>query len=124
VYLPAGTDWYNYWTNERLHGGQWMEASAPIDTITLFVRAGSILPQGAPVENTSQLQRLEKLRVYPGADADFTLYNDDGKSYAYEKGESQITHLHWDDAAQKLTHTGAVAWGESDVDLIEVVGAK
>jgi alpha-D-xyloside xylohydrolase len=124
VYLPAGADWYNYWTNERLHGGQWMEASAPIDTIPLFVRAGSILPQGAPVENTSQLQRLEKLRVYPGADADFTLYNDDGKSYAYEKGESQITHLHWDDAAHKLTHTGTATWGESDVDLIEVVGAK
>ena len=54
VYLPAGADWYNYWTNERLHGGQWIEASAPIDTIPLFVRAGSILPLGAPVENTSQ----------------------------------------------------------------------
>jgi alpha-D-xyloside xylohydrolase len=124
VYLPSGVDWYNYWTNERLHGGQWIEASAPIDTIPLFVRAGSILPLGAPVENTSQPQRLEKLRIYPGADAEFTLYNDDGKTYAYEKGESQITHLHWDDAAQKLTHTGAAAWQGSDTALIEVVSAK
>jgi alpha-D-xyloside xylohydrolase len=124
VYLPAGADWYNYWTNERLHGGQWIEASAPIDTIPLFVRAGSILPLGAPVENTLQPQRLEKLRIYPGADADFTLYNDDGKTYAYEKGESQITHLHWDDAAHRLTHTGAAAWEGSDADLIEIVGAR
>ena len=124
VYLPKGVDWYNYWTNERLHGGQWIEASAPIDTIPLFVRAGSILPLGSPVENTLQPQRLEKLRIYPGADADFALYNDDGKTYAYEKGESQITHLHWDDAAHKLTHTGAAAWEGSDADLIEIVGAR
>jgi alpha-D-xyloside xylohydrolase len=124
VYLPAGVDWYNYWTNERLHGGQWIEASAPIDTIPLFVRAGSILPLGVLVENTSQPQRLEKLRIYPGADAEFTLYNDDGKSYSYEKGESQVTHLHWDDAAQKLTHTGAAAWEGSDAEVVEVMGAR
>jgi alpha-D-xyloside xylohydrolase len=124
VYLPSGVDWYNYWTNERLKGGQWIETNAPIDTIPLFVRAGSILPLGAPVENTSQPQRLEKLHIYPGADADFTLYKDDGKTYAYERGESQITHLHWDDVVQKLTHTGAAAWEGSDSDLIEVVEAK
>jgi alpha-D-xyloside xylohydrolase len=121
VYLPAGTDWYNYWSNERLKGGQWIEASAPVDTVPLFVRAGSILPLGSQVENTSQPQQLERLRVYPGADADFTLYNDDGKTYAYEKGENQITHLHWDDAARKLTHTGAAAWKGDDTDLLEVV---
>ena len=124
VYLPAGTDWYNYWTNERLHGGQWAEVSAPIETIPLFVRAGSILPLGAPVENTSQPQRLEKVRVYPGADADFALYNDDGKTYAYGNGETQITHLHWDDAARKLTPTGAAAWKGSDTGLVEVIGAQ
>jgi alpha-D-xyloside xylohydrolase len=121
VYLPAGADWYNYWTNERLRGGQWIEASAPIETIPLFVKAGSILPLGAPIESTSQPQRLEKVHIYPGADADFALYNDDGRTYAYEKGESQITHLHWDDAAQKLTHIGGAAWEVSDTDVIEVV---
>jgi alpha-D-xyloside xylohydrolase len=88
------------------------------------VRAGSILPLGAPVENTSQLQRLDKLRIYVGADADFTLYNDDGKTYAYEKGDSQITHLHWDNAAHKLTHNGAAAWEGSAANVIEMVGAK
>lgn len=88
------------------------------------MRAGSILPLGGPIESTSQSQRLEKLRIYPGADADFTLYNDDGKTYGYEKGESQITHLHWDNTAQKLTRTGAAAWQGSDAAMIEVVGAK
>ena len=53
VYLPAGCDWYNYWTNERIKGGQTIIANAPIDTIPLFVRAGSIIPLGSPVESTA-----------------------------------------------------------------------
>ena len=122
VYLPAGADWYNYWTNERVHGGQTITVKAPIDTIPLFVRAGSILPLGVPVESTSQAQKLARVKVYPGADTDFTLYQDDGRTYAYEKGESQITHLHWDDAAQKLTHTGAPAWTGPESQVVDVVG--
>ena len=120
VYLPAGTDWYDYWTNERMHGGQRIQASAPIDTIPLFVRAGAILPLGAEVENTSQPQPIVRLRVYPGADGDFTLYNDDGRTYAYEHGESRVTHLHWSDASGRLTHQGDAAW--PGADPIEVVG--
>ena len=65
--------------------------AAPIDTLPLFVRAGSILPMGAPVESTNEKQKLAKVRVYPGANSDFTLYQDDGKTYAYEKGSSIIT---------------------------------
>lgn len=122
VYLPAGTAWYNYWTNEHFDGGQTITVQAPIDTIPLFVRAGSILPLGEPVENTSQEQKLMKLRIYPGSNGDFTLYQDDGKTYAYEKGNSQITHLHWDDANGRLTHQGATAWKASDDQIIEVVG--
>jgi alpha-D-xyloside xylohydrolase len=56
VYLPAGTDWYNVWTNEKVHGGQAVTVSAPIDTLPLFVRAGSILPMGVPVESTNEKQ--------------------------------------------------------------------
>jgi alpha-D-xyloside xylohydrolase len=93
VYLPAGADWYNYWTNERVRGGQTVKVDAPIDTLPLFVRAGSILPFGEPA----------RLRVYPGADADFALYDDDGRTYAYEKGAGKVTRLHWDDAAGKLS---------------------
>ena len=122
VYLPAGADWYNYWTNERLHGGQTINVAAPIDTIPLFVRAGSILPLGAAIESTNQAQAIAKVRVYPGANGDFTLYQDDGKTYAYEKGDSSITHLHWDDAAQKLSHEGPPAWKSSDAQILEIAG--
>ena len=95
---------------------------APIDTLPLFVRAGSILPLGDAIESTSQIQEIAKVRVYPGADADFTLYQDDGKTYAYEKGESSITHLHWDGASGTLSHTGTPAWKIPDQQILEVIG--
>jgi len=121
VYLPAGSDWYNYWTNERYHGGQIAKVEAPIDIIPLFVRAGSIVPLGSAIESTNEQQKIEKVRVYPGADADLTLYNDDGKTYAYEKGDSMFTRLHWDDQSHKLTHEGASAWSEPDTQIVEIV---
>ena len=121
VYLPAGTDWYNYWTNERISGGQTITAAAPIDVLPLFVRAGSILPIGASIDSTAQPQKIATVRVYPGANAEFTLYDDDGVTYAYEQGTSRITRLHWDDPAHKLTHDGP--WTpESDGAAIDVVG--
>ena len=122
VYLPAGADWYNYWTNERVHGGQVIQVSAPIDTLPLFVRAGSILPLGEAIENTNPPQKISKLRVYSGADAAFTLYEDDGKTYAYEKGDSRVTRLRWNDSAQKLAHEGAEAWTKPDSEILEVIG--
>ena len=67
-------------------GGQTITVDAPIDKLPLFVRAGSIVPLGAPIESTSEAQKIAKVRVYPGADADFTLFDDDGNTYAYEKG--------------------------------------
>ena len=121
VYLPAGADWYNYWTNELIHGGQTIKVDAPIDTLPLFVRAGSIIPTGSPVDSTAQKQVIAKVLVYPGRDADFILYSDDGLSYAYEHGESQITKLHWDDAAHKLSHSGASAWTVSDADILQAI---
>jgi alpha-glucosidase/alpha-D-xyloside xylohydrolase len=123
VYLPAGCDWYNYWTNEKYHGGQTIEAKAPIDTIPLFVRAGSIVPLGKQVESTDQAQGLEEIRVYPGADASFELYGDDGVTYNYEHGAGKITRLHWDNAKQQFTHTGEPAWNEPDSALVKVIEA-
>ena len=99
VYLPAGTDWYNYWTNERVHGGQRLQVAAPIETIPLFVRAGSILPLGSPVESTADRQAIQTVRVYPGADGRFTLYQDDGHTYA----------------------TGPRPWQGRDVDVVQIV---
>ena len=122
VYLPAGTDWYNFWTNQRFHGGQRIEVAAPIDTLPLFAKAGSILPMGEPIENTNQIQRLAKIRIYPGADADFTHYQDDGNTYAYENGSREVTKLHWDDGAQKFTHSGPAVWNGSEKDIVDVIG--
>jgi alpha-D-xyloside xylohydrolase len=122
VYLPAGTDWYNYWTNERVKGGQTITVDAPIDRIPLFVRAGSIVPMGATVESTHQAQAIEKVKVYPGADASFTLFNDDGKTYAYEQGAGLITELKWNDASGRLTQMGSPAWNDSDAAIVEIVG--
>ncbi len=122
VYLPAGCDWYNYWTNERLKGGQTITANAPIDTIPLFVRAGSIVPLGSPVQSAQQKQAIASVRVYPGANAEFTLFSDDGTTYSYEKGGSTITKLHWDNARQQLTHEGAPAWSAPDKEVVQVIG--
>jgi alpha-D-xyloside xylohydrolase len=124
VYLPAGTDWYNFWTNERVHGGQSITVSAPIDQIPLFVRAGSILPMGTPVESTNDAQKIASLRVYPGIDGDFALYRDDGKTYAYENGKFELSHLHWSDSARKLTHTGANIGFAGSKENITIVSAK
>ena len=92
----------------------------PSITLPLFVRAGSIVPLGEPIESTGQVQKIAKIRVYPGANSDFTLYQDDGKTYAYEKGESSMTTLHWDDTAGKLAQQGVSVGSESQ--LLEVVG--
>ena len=124
VYLPAGTDWYNFWTNERVHGGQTISAAAPIDVIPLFVRAGSILPLGEPVESTNERQRIARVRVYPGVDVDFELYRDDGTTYNYEKGESELTHLHWSETGRNLTRSGANLDVVAEQGLVEVVGAS
>ena len=121
VYLPAGCDWYNYWTNERLHGGQTIEADAPIDTLPLFVKAGSIVPLGSEIESAQQPQTIKSVRVYPGADGRFTLYRDDGKTYAYEKDGGSVTQLTWDDAAHELKHAGAPGWKEPDSSVVKVV---
>jgi alpha-D-xyloside xylohydrolase len=121
LYLPSGADWYNFWTNERVRGGQRITVDAPVDVIPLFVRAGSILPLGGPIASTREQQAIAKVRVYPGADGDFALYSDDGTTYAYEKGDFKTTRLHWDDAARQLSHQGASAWTEPDSDIVEIV---
>ena len=121
VYLPAGCDWYNYWTNERFKGGETISASAPIETLPLFVRAGSIVPLGREVLSAGEPQPIDSVRVYPGADGEFSLFTDDGKTYAYESGKGLITHLRWDDSRGALTHTGAAAWKEKDGQVVHVV---
>jgi len=121
VYLPAGSHWYNYWTNEKFKGGQTVTVAAPIDIIPLFVRAGSIIPLGIDIQNTSTAQSLKEIRVYPGKAAEFILYDDDGVSYDYEKGKGRTTHLRWDDEGGKLTAEGDALVGHSIKELVRVV---
>jgi len=124
VYLPAGCDWYNYWTNQRLHGGQTIEVDAPIDTLPLFVKAGSIVPLGSDDGNAQQTQKIVSVKVYPGADGSFALFQDDGKTYGYEQGKYSLTKLIWDDAAHRLKHEGAQAWHGPDASVVTVVGGS
>ena len=88
VYLPAGTDWYDFWTGERLKGGRTVTRETHLDTVPLYVRAGGIIPLGPDVQYDGEKpwDALE-IRVYPGADGHFVLYEDAGDGYAYERGE-------------------------------------
>jgi alpha-D-xyloside xylohydrolase len=105
LYLPKAK-WYNFWTGEALEGGRAIDTAAPIGEIPLFVRAGTILPLGAPTEYAQQANDPIELRIYAGADADFTLYEDEGDSYNYEKGAYATVNLHWDEAARTLSVGG------------------
>lgn len=104
VYLPAGAQWYDFWTNERHEGGRTVKRPAPIDLIPVYIKAGSILPFGPAVQysNEKPWDNLE-IRIYPGADADFVLYEDEGDNYNYEKGAFSEIRFHWDDASRTLT---------------------
>ena len=124
VYLPAGTDWYDYWTDRRYTGGQTIDAAAPIDRIPLFVRAGSIVPVGVQVPSTATRQPLERIRVYPGRDASFTLYDDDGVTNAYRQDGGRAATLHWNDASGKLSASGRLPTGQDIATLVQVVTGR
>ena len=104
MYLPKGAVWHD-WNSEREYpGGQTVTVSAPLDTVPLFVRAGGILPLCPVRQYVDEIKNppLEIL-VFPGADGTFTLYDDAGDGYGYEKGEFARITISWDDAAGVLT---------------------
>jgi alpha-D-xyloside xylohydrolase len=103
VYLPKAT-WYDFWTGERLDGERRIQADAPLGKMPLYVRAGSIVPMGPAMEwATEKPADPIELRIYPGADGDFALYEDENDGYAYEKGTHATIAMHWDDGAKTLT---------------------
>lgn len=104
VYLPAGTEWLDFWTGEKFTGGQTVEKDVPKDIIPVYVKAGSILPWGPAVQYSGEKKwdNLE-IRVYPGADGSFTLYEDENDNYNYEKGKYGTIELRWDDSVRQLT---------------------
>jgi alpha-D-xyloside xylohydrolase len=103
-YLPKGTDWYDFWTGKRMKGGQSVSLETSLDRVPMFVRAGSILPLGPEMQYVGE-KSWDKLdvRVYPGADGTFTLYEDEGDSYNYEKGYFATITFQWNDRARTLT---------------------
>ena len=103
-YLPKGTTWYDFWTNKTYKGGQHVTLQTQLNRVPMFVRAGSILPLGPEMQYVGQQpwDNLE-LRVYPGADARFVLYEDEGDSYNYEHGAYTTITITWDDSRRQLT---------------------
>lgn len=104
VYLPAGTDWYDFWTGRRYTGGQVVHRAAPLETLPLYVRAGSILPLGPEEDYTGEHPTAPiELRIYPGQDGSAKLYSDDGLTYAYEKGQFAWLPISWNNESRTLT---------------------
>jgi len=103
VYLPADTEWFDFWTGEVFQGGQTLDSAAPIDILPLYVKAGSIIPFGPGVQYANEMVGPLTVRVYPGADGSFTFYDDERDNYNYEKGAYATIKFNWDDASKTLT---------------------
>ncbi|MGD0470947.1 MAG: TIM-barrel domain-containing protein [Terriglobales bacterium] len=104
VYLPVAIRWTNFWTGQRFAGSQHLDVVAPLQRIPLFVRAGAILPLGPTMEYATQKPEDPiELRVYPGANGSFVLYEDENDNYDYEKGLYATIPITWNDASQTLT---------------------
>ena len=103
-YLPKGANWYDFWTGKRYAGGQMITLETQLNHVPMFIRAGSILPLGPVMQYVGEKQwdNLE-MRVYPGDDATFTLYEDEGDNYNYEKGVYSTISITWKESTHTLT---------------------
>jgi alpha-glucosidase/alpha-D-xyloside xylohydrolase len=103
VYLPEGS-WYDFWNGERIDGGREITRAVDLETIPIYVRAGAILPLGPVKQHAGEkVDEPLSISVYPGADGSFLLYEDDGKSFNYRKGEWMGIQMDWNDAGRLLT---------------------
>ena len=102
-YLPKGAKWYDFWTNQLYNGGQEVTLQTTLDRVPMFVRAGSILPLGPEMQYVGEKawNNLE-MRIYPGADAEFSLYEDEGDNYNYEQGYYSNIIFTWSDRTRTL----------------------
>jgi alpha-D-xyloside xylohydrolase len=103
VYLPAGSSWIDFWTGKSEKGGQSITAQAPLDKLPVYAKAGSIIPYGPLVQSAAGNPDPIELRIYPGANGDFTLYEDEGDNYDYEHGARSTIPIQWDDKSSTLT---------------------
>lgn len=114
VYLPEGSGWYDYWSNEYFEGGRWIEAEAPIERIPLFIREGSILPKTGFALSTEELGEELDIFVYRGRDCEFVLYEDEGDGYGYEQGKYSVTKLAWKEQEERFESEKACSSGEME----------
>lgn len=104
VYLPKSANWYDFWTGKLIPGGQTIEAGAAIETLPLYIKAGSIVPMGPYLQYaTEKVADPIELRVYTGADADFVLYEDENDTYNYQQGKFATIAMNWNEAEKTLT---------------------
>jgi alpha-D-xyloside xylohydrolase len=104
VYLPKGADWYDYWTNEKLQGGESVKKSTPLDVMPLYVRSGSIIPFAPVMQYATQKKWSDlEIRIYAGADGEFVLYEDENDNYNYQKGTYTAITFTWDEKARTLS---------------------
>lgn len=102
VYLPKG-GWYDFWTGEHTEGGRQVDRTVDLATMPLYVRSGTILPLGPVKQYVSQpVDKPLAIRVYPGNDGDFAMYEDDGASFAYERGQFMRIRMQWNDKPRQL----------------------
>ncbi|MEN9444915.1 MAG: hypothetical protein RIS47_1806, partial [Bacteroidota bacterium] len=104
VYLPKSTPWYNFWSEKYYNGGQTVSTEAPLHQIPLFVKAGAIIPLNKPMQYATQSNcDTLNIKVYEGANGEFTLYEDENDNYNYEKNAYSTISFTWNDAQQTLS---------------------
>jgi alpha-D-xyloside xylohydrolase len=104
VYLPKAEGWFDFWTGKAVRPGVSINAPAAFESMPLYVRAGSIVPMGPFMEYATEKPADPiELRIYPGADGAFTIYEDENDNYNYEKGACARIPISWNDAERKLT---------------------
>lgn len=126
TYLPKGL-WWDYWNNVRIEGGADATRAVDLETIPLYVKAGTIVPVGPVKQYTGEMSREPMtLRVYPGADGTMMLYEDDGRSFDYEKGEFSRIRCDWNESTRTLNLKADARgkWAGTTTFAVELAGAK
>lgn len=132
VYLPAGSDWYDYWTNEMYKGGKTISKKVALKDIPMYVRSGSIVPIGPDVQYaTEKPWDSLTINVYAGTDGSFNLYEDEFDNYNYEKGAYSIIPFEWDEKTKTLhigqrkgSYPGMLSTRNFHVKLIDNANSK
>ncbi len=123
--LPVGL-WWDFWTKQQIEGGRNVTLTAALDSLPVLVKAGAIVPTG-PVKQYAEEPTTDPvtLTVYPGDDGDFTFYDDDGISFAYERDDFEQIAMHWNNASRRLTlHLGKGLRKKTRSFKVQLAGGK